>query len=185
MRAIVVVVVVNMIAACGFAPATRGNTSSDSNGPVDTTRDTGANTPDARPDALPIPACATDSGYVANPTTNRRYLASTVSASWADAQTTCATRGAYLAVIDDAAEDAYVDSIQSGSFWIGMSDLAQEGTWLWVTGASVDAGYTNWRSGNPNNEGGNQNCGEMDPSGGTWNDYTCPSVEGYVCECPN
>jgi hypothetical protein len=35
-------------------------------------------------------------------------------------------------------------------FWIGLSDIAHEGRWVWMT-SGKPAEYTNWRSGEPNN----------------------------------
>jgi len=184
------VVLVGLTVACRFeSPGTPASTGdgADPGGPIDASAGVDAMrdaAPDAPPDITPPAACLSDPDYVANPTTGRRYFASTVTQPWATAQTTCESTGAQLAVIDDAAENTHVDGLLTGAFWIGMTDLAVEGTWLWVTGASVDAGFTSWRAGNPNNENGVQHCGEMDPSNSTWNDFTCPSAQRFVCECP-
>jgi hypothetical protein len=35
-------------------------------------------------------------------------------------------------------------------FWIGLSDIAREGRWVWMT-SGKSAEYTNWRAGEPNN----------------------------------
>ena len=58
--------------------------------------------------------------------------------------------GGNLVTINDAAEQQWVDDTfdQFGSFWLGLTDEASEGTWLWASGQEVT--YTNWISGEPN-----------------------------------
>lgn len=34
--------------------------------------------------------------------------------------------------------------MQDVNFWIGATDIAEEDTWLWVTGAPVDMGMPFW-----------------------------------------
>ena len=42
--------------------------------------------------------------------------------------------------------------------------------------------FSGWGSGNPNNQGGNENCMEMNPTFGGWNDLHCNNVKRFVCE---
>ncbi len=79
------------------------------------------------------------------------------------------------------------------TYWIGLSDQVQEGKWMWTDG-SLLANYTNWVNNNPNNYGGNQNCGHMSVGDftirhhtfygfhGEWNDLECDFELGYICE---
>lgn len=130
-------------------------------------------------------ACQSDAAYVPNPQTSVRYRAVATPLGWSAAQQDCASKGAHLVVIGDATEDVYIDGLLVTETWIGYSDIAVEGTFVWVTGAS--AGYTNWRpDGNPNDGSGTepQDCTEIDEAGGTWNDENCPEPGTYVCECP-
>ena len=63
-----------------------------------------------------------------------------------DAMTLAAEEGAYLVSINDKVEDVWLQEIQNifelDSFWIGLSDVAEEGQWVWHSGEPVT--YTNW-----------------------------------------
>jgi hypothetical protein len=68
--------------------------------------------------------------------------------------------------------------------WIGLTDEATEGSFVWVTGEPL--GYTNWwtENGEPNNLGGNENYAEI-YAAGVWNDQSIDSNglnQGYVVE---
>ncbi len=81
----------------------------------------------------------------------------------------------------------------NGGFLAGTDDNGQgtsEGTWIWKGGpengtvfrsSSVNSGYTNWESGQPNNSG-NQDFLRLQPSG-YWDDLDPnENVSGYVTE---
>lgn len=94
----------------------------------------------------------------------------------------------YLATITSAEENAFAAAKLQGVGWIGSSDLAEEGTWQWVTGPeagttfwtggksgkAADGQYANWNRGEPNNYG-DEDYGHMifttsiGPRG-SWND---------------
>lgn len=92
------------------------------------------------------------------------------------AQAYAQTFGANLISVQSAAENA--DLLQALSnqgyanqvVWIGFTDAAVEGTFVWYDGAPVT--YSNWAPGEPNNAGGNENCTQIYPDG-TWNDLDC------------
>lgn len=100
------------------------------------------------------------------------------------------TVNAYLAQVESSAENSTIlknlkqsivasaENIKTGSdaqyaatraadggnasyLWLGGSDVAQEGTWVWGNGSSLGAGYQNWGKGSlgsePDNYNGNQN----------------------------
>ncbi|MCK3683365.1 PKD domain-containing protein [Maribellus sp. YY47] len=115
----------------------------------------------------------------------------------------------YLATITSSAENDFIWTKIDGVGWIGASDEAEEGKWMWVTGpeagthfwqgnypngSSVNNSYSFWNSGEPNNQGDedyahiNSNPGTIQKS---WNDLPNagggPSsqyyrAQGYVVE---
>lgn len=130
------------------------------------------------------------------------YVSSTQ--TWGGAKTAAEGRtkyGAtgYLATITSQAENDFVSARLSNAGWMGASDAASEGAWKWVTGPengtqfcsgnnpcnSVGGRYTNWNSGEPNDSGGNEDCGQFLSGGsGQWNDLPCSgtTLPGYVVE---
>ena len=111
----------------------------------------------------------------------------------------------YLATPATQAEFEFLRKKSGGnSFWLGISDLEQEGCWKYADGpeanrafyavagtpnCSVTSGYTNWNSGEPNNAYNGENWG-MALSNGLWNDGPIDSLlnswgswpSGYVVE---
>lgn len=84
--------------------------------------------------------------------------------TWNNASDRCKCLGAQLVKIELAAENDFLKRTfltSSGlSFWIGLNDQVDECKWKWTDGTSLEI-YTNWGGGNPNNLGGNQNCGHI------------------------
>lgn len=107
--------------------------------------------------------------------------------TWNDAGAYCASfPGWHLATIESAAENDEIMWRVSEEAWIGLSDLASEGTYRWGTGPV--ATYTDWCSGEPNNQFGDENCVLMARmafycgSCMCWNDEQCYLERGFVCE---
>jgi hypothetical protein len=112
--------------------------------------------------------------------------------TWSDAETLCQDAGYDgLVTILDSTENSditdllYVEGSASDKdiYWIGFSDTASEGTWVWSSGLSVS--FTNWNSGEPS--GGTEDCGHIYSSLwshvlGLWNDHPCSNQQSYVCE---
>lgn len=100
----------------------------------------------------------------------------------------------YLANINSAAENSFVRGISRDVIWIGGSDIASEGQWIytqgpdagelfWVGtagGAAQNGHYTNWGGGEPNDSGGEDGI-EM-RGDGMWNDMNVAQSRGYVIE---
>ena len=96
----------------------------------------------------------------------------------------------YLATLTNNDEADLLGKQSSGAGWIGASDAAVEGEWLWVTGpeagnqfwTGTQTGaetapyfYANWNNGEPNNSG-NEDYAHINAPGtgfdGSWNDLS-------------
>lgn len=80
----------------------------------------------------------------------------------------------------------HLDQFHSARFWIGGNDIAQTGTYIWEgTQLPLNAGYTNYYQGSPDNGGDNleEHCMEMsDRYNYEWNDNECKSKFYPICE---
>lgn len=116
--------------------------------------------------------------------------------TWREAYENCSNAGLYLVRIDDAEENAFIDSNISNDYWIGASDLEAEGVWIWTVDGELfwnvntphpnndnaQGLYVNWASGEPNNNN-DSDCARISASEkGGWKDKECNSLYGYVCE---
>jgi hypothetical protein len=113
--------------------------------------------------------------------------------TWLGSEADAVALGGHLVAINDAAENAFIystfflagDPPELATLWIGINDAASEGTFVWSNGDPVT--YTNWNSGEPNNDapGGGQDYGLM-YGAGRWDDNvndTGPTSFG-VAEIP-
>ena len=89
---------------------------------------------------------------------------------WPDAVAACLGVGGYPATAADAGENAHINAEISGDKLIGLTDLAVEGTFEWITGEPL--AYVNWAAGEPDNNSGVQHCLRM-ASSGIWTDDEC------------
>ncbi len=111
----------------------------------------------------------------------------------------------YLATPNTQAEFEFLRKrAGNNNFWLGVSDVQQEGCWRYsdgpeantaffavsgVVNCPVTAGFSNWNSGEPNNAYGGENWG-MALTNGLWNDGPIDSLinswgswpTGYVVE---
>ena len=85
--------------------------------------------------------------------------------------------GGHLASMESAADEAWLKAtffdagLVSGDVYIGYTDEAAEGSFLWTSGAPLT--HSNWASGEPNNYDGHEDYTAW--AGGQWND-----VDGYT-----
>lgn len=121
---------------------------------------------------------------VAMPT--RSYAFCPQGATWNDGRTACAAFGGDLLRLDDAAENAAVAAVVEppsavgGGWFVGLSDGAGRGTFLWIDGGAL--AFAAWLAGEPNDAGGNEDCVEMDQAAGGWNDVPCDTPRSFICE---
>uniref|UniRef100_A0A6F8CKJ4 Galactose specific C-type lectin-1 n=1 Tax=Culex pipiens TaxID=7175 RepID=A0A6F8CKJ4_CULPI len=127
---------------------------------------------------------------------NKTYHIPSIRANWFKANEFCNSLRMRLVAIKSAAENnALAEFIRATdkfsedncSFWIGGSDLAEEGTFIW-TGTGERVTYTNWRRDEPNDENGEEDCLQLAYIPGWeyfwhWNDNRCAGQSLYfVCE---
>jgi hypothetical protein len=119
-----------------------------------------------------------------------QYWVSNNTTSWQDAKTACETAGGHLATIGSSGENdfatlaaEYVGS-DCGGLWIGLTDAAIEGTFVWVTAEPLS--YTNWYSGEPNNDGdqdyATMQCPASGKTVGQWDDAQGTVLFRYLLE---
>ena len=116
------------------------------------------------------------------------YKAINNQVDWFNAKSLCEAVGGHLATITSQGEANFVSTLLGNvnKYWLGgfQPDGSTEpsSNWQWVTGESWI--YTNWRTGEPNNNGGDEKFLEIQypPSPG-WNDVG-NSTHWYICEWP-
>ncbi|NUP95331.1 MAG: hypothetical protein HUU28_04125 [Planctomycetaceae bacterium] len=116
-----------------------------------------------------------------------RYLASAGLLDIPAARAFATAVGGHLISIGSASEQSWI----TGQFglahmWIGLSDEAMEGQFLWDNGEPL--AYSNWATGEPNNGGGNQDhvLLNFDPVAyaGRWNDQPSTALAHALVEIP-
>ncbi|XP_069970922.1 macrophage mannose receptor 1-like isoform X2 [Penaeus vannamei] len=114
--------------------------------------------------------------------------------TWEDARRACVGASAELLAITDVevfrALYLYIhqDNLSSHAFWLGGSDLASEGTWVYTTGEPVPMGTPFWglyagsASAQEPDGGTNQNCLAITGEGYfNFRDYSCASKFNPLC----
>jgi len=129
--------------------------------------------------------------------------------TWTNANTAANARTyfglqGYLATLTSQAEADFSGSQAAGTGWIGGSDAATEGVWLWVTGPEAGTNFWNgtaggsspnfafWNTGEPNQSGDEDYAHITHPNvnpNGSWNDLSNTGAasgnyqpQGYVVE---
>ncbi len=116
--------------------------------------------------------------------------------SWGASRRRCRSIGAGwdLASIRSEEENEFVDALGSDQLWIGGSDLASEGDWVWVddgtpfwegrqNGRAVGRAFVAW-SGNEPNGGANSDCARTVPGRAEWADLACALERQALCLGP-
>jgi hypothetical protein len=92
----------------------------------------------------------------------------------------------HLATYTSDAERAFATTLMTGNAWLGASDQAVEGQFVWADGPDAGQAVTTtfWSTGEPNNFN-NEDCVMVlsATAGGRWNDVRCTgTLAGYVAE---
>jgi hypothetical protein len=129
----------------------------------------------------------------------RRYMFCPDKLNFTPATAACDSFGMRMVRITSGQESSWVRlrTQQDGDakFHIGASDAASEGVWLWEDGTqfwsggnaasggkAVNLKFAWWATGEPNNQGGIENCGECQSIQG-WNDSRCDfEAKPFVCK---
>lgn len=103
--------------------------------------------------ALILVACFTPAFANASEFSYNGHVYTNVYGNWFDAEASAVAWGGHLVTINDAPEEAWLQSTFGSRnwFWIGLTDKDQEGTWNWISGEPVT--YTHWANGQPDNGG--------------------------------
>ena len=103
----------------------------------------------------------------------------TSQSSWQSSQDAATANGANLVSIRCPEQNDRLADLTSDPAWIGISDSASEGDWVFLDGGSVT--YSNWGAGQPNNSNGDENCMDFNyPSTGFWNDSPCTETRKAI-----
>ncbi|KAK1151748.1 macrophage mannose receptor 1-like, partial [Acipenser oxyrinchus oxyrinchus] len=128
------------------------------------------------PCTFQLPFCCDETSNI-----TARYTLIEELKTWTEAQQYCREHHTDLVSIKSASENAdLVKKAQGKPFWIGLFN----NPWKW---SHQGDNYTfhNWNTGEPKNEGGNENCVEIgvrdDPSRGEWNDMDCSWKRPFFC----
>ncbi|KAI4795611.1 hypothetical protein KUCAC02_029784 [Chaenocephalus aceratus] len=105
--------------------------------------------------------------------------------TWADAELYCVSQGGNLVSIHNTVEEDFVKFLikssdpLEGHTWIGLHDIAKEGSWMWSDGCA--AKYLFWYRRQPNNSGRlGEDC-VLNNWKGKWNDGHCSNTFPSVC----
>jgi len=93
--------------------------------------------------------------------------------TWLEQEAEAMSLGGHLVTINDGTENTFLVgefNLFQTNMWIGFTDRALEGTFAWTSGQAVT--YTNWFSGEPNNQGGNEDYVDLNWFFSRWNDLS-------------
>ncbi|CAI5691450.1 unnamed protein product [Oreochromis niloticus] len=121
------------------------------------------------------------------------YFFSTSKSSWNESSTECITKGGDLVKIDSSEEQSFLKialdfllNSYDDIFWIGLTDSAVEGRWLWVDGSPLNESLTFWFFHEPDDWTGEdpdgEDCARMGPV--YWFDISCKVNHRSICEKP-
>ncbi|KAH1174878.1 CD209 antigen-like protein E [Mauremys mutica] len=114
----------------------------------------------------------------------RCYYFSPTTSPWRNSRSSCQKEQADLVIINDLEEQVFLSQRPRHlSYWIGLTDVAEEGLWKWVDGTDLNQEKF-WYDPQPDNYQ-NEDCAtltnERNPLR-NWNDDKCYKHLYYICE---
>lgn len=104
--------------------------------------------------------------------------------NYRDALKHCKVRGGTLAMPKEVKTNSliatYISEAGLMRAYIGINDVEKEGHFMFTDDSPLQ-NYSNWRTEEPNNAYGGEDCVEMVNTGG-WNDVECRPTMYFVCE---
>lgn len=120
--------------------------------------------------------------------------------TWLESQKFCVDHGMSLLKLETADENTQVLAAAAGLpnggiewAWLGATDIANEGSWVWeggvhfwqgeANGMPVDGRFSAWMESQPNNSNGEEHCARAFPATANWTDGDCGVTSaGLICE---
>ncbi|XP_019619436.1 PREDICTED: sushi, von Willebrand factor type A, EGF and pentraxin domain-containing protein 1-like [Branchiostoma belcheri] len=101
-----------------------------------------------------------------------------------EARQTCAADGGLLAMPRDNATNTFIHDLGgAGIRWIGLTDTASEGQFVYEDGQSLESsGYSNWYPREPNDAHDGEDCVLIFDSAHGWIDAGCSLARGFICQ---
>ncbi|CAI5691502.1 unnamed protein product [Oreochromis niloticus] len=122
------------------------------------------------------------------------YYFSTNKSSWNKSRDECRAKGGDLVKIDSREEQEFLGkkvrrmmTDHEDKFWIGLTDSAEQGRWLWVDGSPLKKSLSYWDDTEPDNWP-EDDCVMMGEKGDrylkSWSDTSCKVSHRSICEKP-
>ncbi|KAL4237905.1 hypothetical protein ACF0H5_002615 [Mactra antiquata] len=128
-------------------------------------------------------------GWIANG--SKCYHFSREEESWVEAVQVCKQIQGTLLQIEDAAENAFIQSqaqLTNVNYWIDLTDIEQEGTWVWMESGTPlsTTGFSDWNDDPANYKDDGEDCaGLYEADGHKWAVTNCADNYNYICERDN
>ncbi|XP_060777561.1 C-type lectin domain family 4 member E [Neoarius graeffei] len=125
-------------------------------------------------------------------TENKCYYFSDDKLDWIRSRESCASMDSHLAILHTHEQHLALEKIArslSGFeyyYWIGLSDIEEEGVWKWVDNTPVNNTYWDKWDEEPNNHqsGGlhGEDCAVLNSHSKSWFDVPCDNIYKHICE---
>lgn len=115
------------------------------------------------------------------------YHICTQQSTFDEAREICQNRDSDLVIIETIGESKSISMLVQGlqPLWLGLSDTAVEGSFVWINGSALVESQAPWAPGEPNNANNAEDCVLQNPLfANTWNDRSCLFTATPLCESP-